>query len=285
MNFAFSLAVMAFVSAGIALPTFASDAASAWTWIRSPQTPARGVAVLVHGLNLKPERMTEIGTLLSRNGIESLRVSLSGHRGDSAEFARVSRDTWLEDVRSAYREARKESDQRKLPLYFVGYSLGALLHLDLLNNDSGAEYRYDRMVLLAPAVSLRATSHLVKLLGFLGPEFVVPSFGPGDYRANSGTPMAAYSALFESLERLEKSGIRQGNTPTLIMIDPDDELVSRDGIAALIQRHSLSAWQLKHVEKRSPTRERSHHHLIVTEETMGKDAWEHIGASIAEHLR
>ncbi len=266
--------------------TVSSALPAASAWLRSEKQPARGVALVVHGLNLRPDKMDSIARTLNEEGFDVLRASLSGHRGDLEQFKHVSRDRWLHDLHDAYCEARRAADRRGLPLNFVGYSLGALVNLDLMNNVPEAGVRYDRMVLLAPAAALNWTSQLVRALNAFGEDFLVPSASNATYRAScEGTSMAAYNALFDSLRATQESGLGKSKAPTLVLIDPKDELVSGPGLAELIEFNALNEWRLEQVSNRGATLERgAYHHLIIDEPSVGSEEWKRIQTLIRKHL-
>jgi len=71
--------------------------------------------------------------------------------------------------------------------------------------------KFDKIVLFAPALKMRNRNYLLKTMSPF-PGLVVPSFGPEAYRANKGTPIAAYNALFEAAKHFEKNlAITKGN--------------------------------------------------------------------------
>ena len=194
----------------------------------------RGVALVVHGLNLKPERMEAIIRCLNHFGIDALNLSLRGH-GDNflprenipeaearlESFRTVDYKLWLQEVRRGYDRAKARAQQKSVPLYFIGYSLGGLLGCDLLL--SSPETSFEGMILFAPALNVKAESYLLKaMMPF--PNLVIDSLSPPRYRANRGTPMAAYKALFEAVNHFENNINRQLNRPTLLFIDEKDEI-------------------------------------------------------------
>ncbi|MEA3232365.1 MAG: alpha/beta fold hydrolase, partial [Thermodesulfobacteriota bacterium] len=173
------------------------------------QEKINGVAWVVHGLNLQPDKMGPIISHLNASGIDVLNLSLRGHgqnynhephmSPDKARldtFKTVSYKQWTDEAYRAYRHARKRSDERKTPLFFIGYSLGALLGGDLLA--TYPDVHFDRMVLFAPAFNCTICQGLKILAPF--PRLVIPSLSSKSYRANRGTPMAAYIALFETIK-------------------------------------------------------------------------------------
>jgi alpha-beta hydrolase superfamily lysophospholipase len=255
-------------------------------WFKTSQLPPRSITIVAHGLNLKPEKMNSIVTVLNEGGSDVLRVSLKGHTGNEEEFKKVTRNEWIQNIFSAYKEARETADGLGIPLYFVGFSLGALINLDLMNSFPETAIEYDRMILFAPALVVKNTSYLVKTFYIFGSNFVVPSAMNKSYRANEkGTPLAAYSALFDSISRLKKIGINQQNIPTLIMIDPKDELVSASGLREMIEENQLFKWRIFNIQKKNSQLKTNYHHLIIDEASVGLDEWTIIKNNIREHFR
>ncbi len=256
----------------------------------------RGVALLIHGLNFQPDGMRDIARLLSGWGIESLNVSLRGHGGnydpedDSlppetlrlASFRTVSRPIWLGEAHRAYQVARRRASAVDAPLVLVGYSLGALIGVDLLC-DPERMVSYDAMILFAPALKTRWFARALRgLSGF--PRLVIPSFAPPCTVANRGTPIAAYNALFESIARLRRRPMAKANVPTLIFIDPKDELVSYRGLVALRDREGLDRWEIQRLKRPLARGEPDYHHLIVAKQRLGPEAWGRVSARIARFL-
>jgi alpha-beta hydrolase superfamily lysophospholipase len=252
----------------------------------------QGVAVVVHGLNLKPERMGPLIFLLNRSGIEVLNVSLHGHgdnylRSSDPEEARldsfrsVTYALWSSEVSEAYRQASLLSGRKKVPLFFIGYSLGGLLGCELIV--SRPDVRFDRMVLLAPALKIQLQPYLLKaLLPF--PDFVLDSLSPAAYRANRGTPMSGYKALFEALNRFEKNLNVRLNLPTVVFLDPEDEFISYGDTQAMIEAMPLDRWTLVPVRKSLPETVSYAHHLLIDEAAVGRQTWTQMGETMVRHL-
>lgn len=257
----------------------------------NPEKP-KAVAIVVHGLNLRPQRMEPICELLRSRGIETLRVTLSGHEGGREglrNFREATRERWHEDLGRASREARARADALGVPLLFVGYSLGAVLCLDVMS--SNPEIRFDRIALLAPALALTPigrTGALYGTLARLGPlsrRITIPSLAHPDYRANrSGTPVGAYRALFDCI-RAFRSRPLEAATPILVLAHPRDELVSLSGIRALVRESGAANWTLSEIRgqrNRVPTG--APRHMILDPESLGPDAWSSLAAELLRHL-
>ena len=203
-----------------------------------PQTASetRGVALVIHGLNLRPDKMESIIARLTDSGIEALNLSLRGHgenyspndNSDNIEarlesFKAVSYQIWMQETCDAYRVAKHRSDQLNVPIFLVGFSLGGLMGTDLLVTEPAVQF--DKMVLFAPALKIHWRNHLIRVLSPF-PGLTIPSFTEASYQSNDGTPMAGYNALFEALKGVAPKVGPKANVPTLVFIDKKDELVS-----------------------------------------------------------
>lgn len=264
-------------------------------WYRkSSFTRLRGVALVVHGLNLKPERMESLIALLNRAGIEVLNVSLHGH-GDNYlhgggrdrkearldSFRTVTYRRWSAEMYEAYQKARQRAQQKKVPVFLIAYSLGGLLGCEL--QVSRPDVYFDRMVLFAPALKITLKPYLLKaLMPF--PDLVIDSLSPESYRANAGTPMAGYKALFEALDSFEKNISGRLNVPTLVFIDSNDEFVSYDKLQEMVMDGHLDRWRMVAVEKGPAEAALYAHHLLIDEAVVGKAMWSKMQAAFLDHL-
>ena len=278
------------------LPEVAADSEKHSTrWYRkSPLKRLRGVALVVHGLNLRPDRMEPLIALLNRAGIDALNVSLHGHgdnyfHGDGREmqearlesFRTVTSRLWSAEVHSAYQKAKRRAQQKDVPVFLVGYSLGGLLGCEL--QVSKPDVYFDRMVLLSPALKITLQPYLLKaLMPF--PDFVLDSLSPESYRANAGTPMAGYKAMFETLDRFEKNMNEKLNVPTLIFMDRNDEFISYDELQEMVMGGRLDRWRMVAVEKDTPEAALYAHHLLIDETVVGKEMWLKMQAAFLSHL-
>ncbi len=267
-----------------------------------PATPPRGVALVLHGLNVRPARMIPLATCLAAAGVECLCLSLRGHgdnylrpptqtrrqdqqeRDDAAarleSFRRVSYALWRDETAAAYAIARARSDQLGAPLLLAGFSLGAALGCTLAVTQPGV--RFERMILLAPALALRRNSCLPLLLAHW-PRAVIPSLAPAKYRANRGTPIAAYSALDRALALFAGGDRRRLDMPTLLLADPQDELVSYAGLQRLAAQQPQ--WTLRPIVKSGYATAYPVHHLLIDAEAVGASTWADICAHVTAFVQ
>lgn len=240
----------------------------------------RGVCLMVHGLNLNPARMNPLGSALQTAGMDVLQVYLAGHgrpdpdRPDPSArmqtFRTVTLTRWMTQMEAAYQLTRNRARAEGVPLYYVGFSMGGLLGPLLLVSEHSIHWR--KMVLLAPAIRLRPRSQLVRALFFF-PRLVIPSKSPTRYRANRGTPVAAYHAMFRGISTLNKQMGHSLDLPTMILIDPKDEFVSYRRLQRLVTRPVFRQWRVILVVKDPGVPERTYHHLIIDQNSLGSTAF------------
>lgn len=264
-------------------------------WIKSIHSDKiNGVALVIHGLNLRPDKMKSIIALLTHSYIDVLNLSLRGHGknytqkanvdGSKARmetFKTVSYEYWIKETHRAYGLAEKRSREKQVPLFLIGFSLGGVLGAALFA--SYPEVYFNRMVFLAPAICIYKIYYLAKLLCPF-PRLVIPSFFIKSYCSNKGTPVAAYHALFEAIEHFNKNRDQKLNVPTLIFIDKQDELVSYRRLKRIIKNGGLHRWRPHPVKKSTTDVKENMHHLIIDESSMGKDAWNEMRGLIIHHL-
>jgi len=265
-------------------------------WFYSePQGRPKGIALVIHGLNLRPDRMQPIIATLTAAGIDVLALSLRGH-GDNfvhgngiAEdqarlqaFKNVSNPLWVNEAYLAYLQLKERAEQKGVPLYLCGFSLGGLIGLEMFA--CNADVRFDKVVLFAPAVRLRIAVYLERLLSPF-PGLIIPSMAPKAYLANKeGTPIAAYNALFDGLARFNKNADQKLNVPTLVFIDGQDEFIPVEKLRQLVEEKEWNQWQFYIVEKDATAREKAFYHHIVDPSSTGNGVWQDMMTAVANHL-
>ncbi|MGM0633205.1 MAG: alpha/beta hydrolase [Pseudomonadota bacterium] len=256
------------------------------TWLSAEN--ARAVVVVTHGFNLAPDIMTGLGRLLQEEQMDVLQLSLAGHSPSLTAEQRIEEmavmtgfDTWQSNMDQAIMEASERANALNVPLYLLGFSMGGLLSVDHLNRHPDSDV--EAMVLLAPALSLRWTSWLLRPLGAL-PDFLLPSVGPDEYKANEYMPVSAYEALYEGVAQLEEQ-IRPErlDIPALLLISPEDELVSGEGLEEFITENGLDRWQLHRVDNATGDDDVLEH-VIVDRNALGDSTWEWVTSRIIAFL-
>ncbi|MBF0315224.1 MAG: alpha/beta hydrolase [Oligoflexia bacterium] len=266
----------------------------------------KGVALVVHGLNLKPEKMDEIGAYLEQEGLLVIRPALSGHRGDGIEgMLNVSAKQWKDDFLRAYCFGKRLASKYRIPYYYVGYSLGAPLAIKVLQELGEEEKGFDKQIFMAPAISIKWYTRAVRALFIFGERYLLSSRSLGEYRSNDGTSMAAYRALFELVDGVERSvqAFKKMNKQTLVILHPEDEVIDGGGVAEMIRDLSLDHWRIwkvpvsAKVTKSTPLdaiemklyeefpTKRVLRHLMVDRTSLGEKEWNLFTTELSHFVR
>ena len=252
-----------------------------------------GVAIIVHGMNVRPLKMLEIVYELTKMDIEVFSLSLQGHGANNSKyddsqdivsrmdaFKAVSYNIWNKELTDAYEIARLQSSEKNVPIYFVGYSIGGLLGVDLLASNS--KVQFDRLILFAPALTVKPYCFQLRMLSYFS-NYVVPSATPRSYRANDGTPIAAYNVLFETISNFDQYNMSRINIPILVFIDKKDEFVSASALEKFVKQYHLDQWKICYIENQTKSK-RVYHHLIIDSQSVGKKTWAKIVSRIQQHI-
>ncbi len=241
----------------------------------------KAIALVAHGLNMKPAGMLAIAQWLTAQGTDVYLVKLSGHFEEAVPITQITTTLWEAEMLHAYQVAKQAAIENAVPLYFVGYSLGALLGQVLI---ASKEARFDKQILMAPATAIRTRSYVIKWLFFLNKKWLLPSYTPSPYRANNFLPLAAYEVVFRNEKNIMKTRFDTLNIPTLLFIDPKDELISYKKLVHYARLFNLSNYQIITLDSNLKKRISKFHHLVVSEETMGKENWAMATAKMAAFL-
>jgi len=193
--------------------------------------------------------------------------SKAGRDGSRDELSSATDEMWVSDGLKLFSRAEREAAQHGVPLFFVGYSLGCLVAMELIERFESV--RFERLVLFAPPVEPRLFSHAVRLLG---KRCIVPSKTAEGYRVHDGIPAAAYHALLDMARHLRASGYRRSNQPALVFIDKKDELISVHTLSRLIDG-PLDRWRIVTVSTEESRFKKRYHHLIIDGDSVGAEQW------------
>ncbi len=256
-----------------------NDVAVEWLTPKPNKQP-KAVVVVLHGLNLKPERMDSWAKLLTDHEALVGRFRLFGHSGEP--MGEVTADRWRKQFEYQMAKAIERATELQVPIYFLGFSMGAVVGLEWMSQHNTG---FSKMVLIAPAIAVPwYAKTMVGFFSWFGKGFYLPSRSPERYRANRGTAIAAYLALFDLKDSLEKSEYKNLNVDTLVMIDRNDELVPARAVRDTIQRFRLTRWQFDIVDNRFAYDNFGFRHLLVDEESTGKDLWLDMGKRVLQHF-
>jgi hypothetical protein len=108
---------------------------------------------------------------------------------------------------------------------------------------------------------------------------------PKTYLANKkGTPIAAYNALFDGLNRFNKNADQKLNVPTLIFIDEQDEFIPLRKLKELVEKKGWNQWQFYRVEKDKSARDETFYHHIIDASSTGNAVWQDMMKAAVNHL-
>ena len=251
----------------------------------------RGLVMVVHGLNVKPSKMgapSAEGTLvklLLDSGYHVYRVTLKGHSGPLDDMQNITRSDWIYDAYTQYCQAKTIAEGERLPLYLLGFSLGALVYEVLMNEETAIPVQFEKAILFSPAVALRPTAKALLLLQpFIDDRTIFTSFNPEEYRAQRGSSMAAYKIVFDMEESLISASFRKCNIDTIIFIDRNDEMVSSGILRERIDQYDLTNWKIYEVTNTGAVIRPQYHHLLIDNKCVSESTWQYISWSILNFL-
>jgi esterase/lipase len=246
--------------------------------ISSRHEPPAFCVVVAHGLNVRPEAMKEIVALLLSMRAQVFLLRLSGHGSTSTNLQEIGQDVWKDEFFDTVSEAQTSARNYDIPLHFVGYSLGCLVCEYAMASSASA--LFDKKIFLAPATHLRRRSRLLSFFSFLPDNFTIPSLTPKDIRARQRLPLKFYRNMFE-MERYIHSSDFHDATPTLIVIDPEDELISVGAIRRSSQNFSHQTIEILNYASPGTS---TFHHLIINEHSCGAKNWKRMTTKIQTFL-
>ncbi len=270
-NFIKYLPVFGLVSCVFAPVSFAEHS----TWVGNPLS-AKGLVLVLHGLNLKPSKMKPLAEAVcnAETQMACLIVTLPGHEESGpSQMSSVG----AEKLKSAVllEVATIGTHARGRPVHLLGFSLGSLAGAWAIQNlkttDSRVPFR--SAVLLAPPIETKSFARAAVLIP--GPaSWMIPSKNHVEYRANSGTSLGAYRALYRLQDELRDGDQSALNIPTLVFFNPRDELVSASKLKKRVTESKWTHWSLEEVGPLETTLKPAYDHLFIDEPSMGKQQWE-----------
>ncbi|NRA68204.1 MAG: alpha/beta hydrolase [Pseudobacteriovorax sp.] len=247
--------------------------------IQFPKKHPRGIFALAHGLNNQATCLTDIRTKLQDLGFITLNLTLAGHENTS-DWSQPSRHSWLENfnsLESSVADIRK--NQPSLPAYFLGFSTGALVFMDHVLSTQSSTFSY--AVMIAPAITLRKRSKLLKWPSRIFPGLSIKSLSPDGIRRHDHLPMSFYRALFESLDAVRDTlDSNEFPVKSLVACRPRDELVCYKSL------NHLSKEKFSHMDflRLRQTKASKFHHLAIDKKNLGSANWQKLFEEIEKGL-
>ncbi len=240
--------------------------------ISEPPGTLQGTVVIIPGLNFRSKAFSDLAYLLSNAGCRSHILQLSGHDGHRSSRLLASAAQWKRDVLDGIASAHSASPE--VPLHVVAFSLGGLLASCLIG--SGQLSIVSRMILLAPALTLRTWTRLPRALALLPlARMPLPSLLPRRYRAADVIAGGWYQALFELEDEVSRPDYQQflASVPSLILLSPRDEYVAASTLRTWVAQRQLLSWRVEELPPFGLERTFSHH-FIVDQATLGPQRWD-----------
>ena len=267
------------------------DAKESTRWL-SASTKKKGVILTVHGLNNKPSVMDSLANLFTSSGLETLRGSLTGHRGSASEAKDLTEKNWKDDFKNLYCLAHKKAKRLGLPLNINCFSLGCLLLFNFLNDLEKTPHKAEinKIILISPAITVKTPlTFFYQLMGFLLPkDWTIPSLNLENYRAQGGTTVASYEAFFKFLDKNKSISSTLQKTwkkiPTMIFMNPEDELLDFKKFKDFIKKNNLESWKINLINNSKATTSRVISHLLLDKKSVGKKAWSQMKKKIIKFL-
>lgn len=258
--------------------------ADGFQWFYSMNDVPKGVFFVVHGLNNNARVMDPLIEELVHESFHVLRITLTGHAANTGFTTDGTMSDWLKDVQRAVNKVKQEYPD--LPIYHMGFSLGALTTLAFVQENEGLNIA--KMILIAPALFPRKSSRLLRpfqLLRLLRANLPIPSLVPRKYRAHRYTSVGAYTALLELSAKVRQEHVKNlAKIPTLLVINRKDSVVDYARTYNWLQTEELATWQILVVDPR-PEEAGSYGHLLLNRRALGGEQWQLMITTIAKFLR
>jgi esterase/lipase len=223
--------------------------------------------------------------LLLDSGYHVYRVTLKGHGGSLEDMQNVTRSDWIYDAYSQYCQAKLLAESERLPLYLLGFSLGALVYEVLMNEETEIPVRFEKAILFSPAVAIKSIAKTVLWLQpFTNDQSIIKSVSPEEYRAQPGASMAAYKIVFDMEESLRSASFGSCNINTIIFIDKNDEMVSARILRERIHQYGLTNWRIYEATNAGAVVRPRYHHLLIDNRCVSASTWQYISGTIANFL-
>lgn len=240
--------------------------------------PAEGatkaVVVVTHGMNMQPSCMDALAADLARQGFEVYRPAFSGHCAGHGDYLHVKAADWEGDARRVHKTATLRAEALKKPLYLLAYSFTSLVFQTMAK-----ELPFAKRAYLAPPFATKFWYPVVRWIAGTFPDYSYGTLNP-HCAANSRSSGRSLLALEEFLQKWHAGAGKGDPTPLLAFAEPEDELVSFDGVKAEVAANGR--WRVESISNRGHTLPKSYHHLIVDEPSLGTSEWNRLRSEVGK---
>lgn len=236
-------------------------------WFYTGETAkTKAVVLIAHGLNLHPAKMDSLARFFTEKNCDVLRMAL----GSDPE-------KWEEKFADDYDKAREHAEVLERPLYFVGYSLGALAGLHFMLKNPDHEFR--KMALFAPAIHTKAFARLSAWLSYIVPGGCLPSLNLKDYRERNYTTLAEYRKMYEFQKDVQPAAV---GIPALIILSRKDELIHFKKMEKFASQNRNCT--LMEISNHGSLLPKKYHHLMIDDMSLRQSEWEKILKNLTAHF-
>jgi hypothetical protein len=240
--------------------------------------PAKGapkaVVVVTHGMNMQPSCMDSLAAEMAAQGFEVYRPAFSGHCPGHGDYLRVTAADWEADARRVHKAAALKAQALKKPLYLLAYSFTSLVFQTM-----SKELPFDKRAYLAPPFATKFWYPAVRWAAGTFPDFSYGTLNP-HCGANPRSSGRSLLALDEFMEKWRSGEGKNDPTPLLAFAEPDDELVSFEGVKA--EAAANGRWRVEPISNKGHTLPNTYHHLIVDEPSLGAGEWNRLREALGK---
>jgi esterase/lipase len=233
----------------------------------------RAKILIIHGLNNNMEAFLPLKAKLDSLGYETSLLCLPGHADNRDE---------TRDFQNAMEIFDQKMSEHTTPFSVIAFSQGALyLQLWLEKNPSLLP---KAQLLLAPALFIRHFSKLDWLISGLPSFAFIISQMPKKLRRYSYLHIWEYRTLFNKAKQFQKK-ISQFKIPTLILVDPKDELVDSQKLKATLEEKNTGAEVLFFERDYLKGKRPGKYHILFHPDYFSPDDWEFLVNQIDQFFK
>lgn len=232
----------------------------------SPKKPTK--LIIIHGLNNNVAAFLPMMGEFKKSGWETHFVTLPCH----GEIRKEARD--FKEAFACFDEGLKKLAADG-PYAVIAFSQGALYMQLWL--EKRPDQRPVAQVLLAPALFIRRFKIFNTLSMLLPSFFMIKSLTPKHLRMYSSLSVSEYRILMHGISAYERIK-HEFKVPTLVMIDPKDELVDAGKVSSLNVR-------IEHVHRDYLKKGVDGHHIIFHPEYFTDEDWKKFIGKIDHFLK